>query len=334
MEPQLPKYFITGGRQRPSSLLSRAEWFAYEKAVLIELDTDTGRSRPVLAYESPAGRRPAAKPSFVFKAGAWDGDHLLLCTQTEALWVDPESFEVTGTVSHPWLNDVHHVDVFDGGIHFANTGLDCLIVLEPDGALRRCDPAQDEDLWARFDKDIDYRTVPTTKPHKSHPNYVFRTKHGVWLNRSLDKDAVCMDDRSRVIDLTAPGVPHDGIVRPDGVWFTTTEGHLLQCDPDAAKVVRNIELGTLDPDAAPTRWCRGLHFQDDLAYVGFSRLRPTKARANLSWVKRSLGFKDTATHNSRVTAYDLKAGKLVGSWDMEEHGLNAVFSILPRRPLS
>ena len=76
----MTQYFITGGRQRPSRLRTRDEWHAYGKAVLLKLDTRTGAVRTVLEYESPAGRRPEREPSFVFKAGSWDGDQLLLCT--------------------------------------------------------------------------------------------------------------------------------------------------------------------------------------------------------------------------------------------------------------
>ena len=98
-------YFITGGRQRQTRLRSRDEWHAYDKAVLIRLDTDTGEASCVLEYTSPPGRRPARDPSFVFKAGAWDGANLLLCTQTEVVVFDPRAGAVRRTVSHPWLND-------------------------------------------------------------------------------------------------------------------------------------------------------------------------------------------------------------------------------------
>ena len=49
----MSRIFVTGGRQRPSRLLSRDEWNAYEKAVLLELDTASGAVRTVLEYASP-----------------------------------------------------------------------------------------------------------------------------------------------------------------------------------------------------------------------------------------------------------------------------------------
>ncbi len=326
----MPVLLVTGGVQRSQLGIQRAtEWKAYDKGRLSRVDTDTGEITALLDHRSPAGRCPPDGASHVFKAGSWVGDRLLLCTQTEALWVDAQTWQVTGSLSHPWLNDVHHVDVIDGQVHVANTGLDCLLVLDDSADVVRCEAALDEDLWSRFDRDTDYRLVPTTKPHQSHPNYVFHTGHGVWLTRSLQKDALCLADRGRRIDLSTEGWPHDGIVHEGGVWFTTTDGHLLHADPDSATVVDRYDLKAIEGTTETLGWCRGLHFQDGLAWVGFSRLRPSKAREQLKWMKRGLGFGGSEPRRSRITAYDLAARRKVAEIEVEEHGLNAIFSILP-----
>ena len=85
----------------------------------------------MLAYASPSGRRPAERASHVFKAGSWDGAHLLLCTQTEVVVFDPAAERVVRTLSHPWFNDVHHVARIDGHLHVVSTGLDAVLVLDP-----------------------------------------------------------------------------------------------------------------------------------------------------------------------------------------------------------
>jgi hypothetical protein len=64
--------------------------------------------------------------------------------------------------------------------------------------------------------------------------------------------------------------------------------------------------------------------------VGFSRLRPTRFRRNVSWVKH--GLRRVGRHRSgptRLAAYSLEDERLLDEIDLEPHGLNAVFSILP-----
>ena len=59
-------------------------------------------------------------------------------------------------------------------------------------------------------------------------------------------------------------------------------------------------------------------------WVGFSRLRPTAIRENVAWVKE--GFrKSLPTHIAR---YNLETRTLEQRIDLEEHNLNAVFSIM------
>jgi hypothetical protein len=78
-------------------------------------------------------------------------------------------------------------------------------------------------------------------------------------------------------------------------------------------------------DSTLLGWCRSIHFADEGAWIGFSRIRPTKLRQNVGWVAR--GFKrDSATH---IALYDLAGRRLVREIELESHGLSAVFSILP-----
>ena len=83
-------------------------------------------------------------------------------------------------------------------------------------------------------------------------------------------------------------------------------------------------------DSAPLGWCRGLHIEDHLAYVGFSRIRTTKIHKNLSWIKH--GFRLPEAHQNRetrVAAYDLEKRAFIAEWDIEPIGINALFSVLP-----
>lgn len=327
----MPRYYVMGGRQRPSHLLTRDEWFAYEKAVLIELDTDSGLMRTVLEYASPAGRRPAKSPSHVFKAGSWDGQHVLLCTQTEVVVFDPAREQVVRTISHPWMNDVHHVARIQGRLHVVSTGLDALLVLDEQGEVADIVSAIDDPPWKRHDQGTDYRLVSTTKPHAAHPNYVFEKDGAVWLTRFEQRDALCLADRSRRIRIADDPI-HDGVVRGEAAWFTVVSGEVVAVDLAARRVTARYPLAAMgDEGGRPLGWCRGLHHDGATTLLAFSRLRPTKLKQNLQWLRKPLGKAPEAAP-TRVAAYDLPRGRMLQTWVLEDAGISSIFSVLPAQP--
>lgn len=322
----MPRYFVSGGRQRPSHLLTREEWHAYEMAVLLELDTDSGAVRTVLQYQSPEGRRPVERPSFVFKAASWDGDHLLLCTQTEVVVFDPRAERVVRTVSHPWFNDVHHVARLGGRLHVVSTGLDALLLVDDAGVVEHLLPAVEGAPWDRLDAAVDQRLVATTKPHRSHPNYVAAWGGALWLTRFEQRDVVRLSDGAAV--LLADDPVHDGVPADGGVWFTVVSGSVVVVDPSTATVRRRI---TLPVSERPLGWCRGVHVESDRLLLGYSRLRPTTLKQNLAWLRAPLG-KAPEPLPTRVAAHDRQDGRLLEAWGLELAGMSSVFSILPADP--
>ncbi len=332
----MAEYFITGGRQRAAHLRTRDEWHAYGKAVLLHLDTDTGVARCVLEYESPEGRRPVRDPSFVFKAGSWDGDHLLLCTQTEVVIFDPRAGSVARTVSHPWLNDVHHVERIDGRLHVVSTGLDALLVFdEADEQVVEVHSATGADPWAQRSRDVDYRLLATTKPHQAHPNYVYRHHGQRWISRFEQRDTLRIDGEPLSLRLSDDPV-HDGVVVGEDVWFTAVSGQVIVARPDEQQVVARYDLNAMESGPArPLGWCRGIRVEGSRSghrtLLGFSRLRPTTLKQNLAWLRRPLG-RQPEPHPTRVAAYDLAAGEKLETWPLEQTGISSIFSILPARP--
>lgn len=320
--------YVLGGRQiLRRTRGSGGEWRC-DEALLVRLEPATGRAELVFRYTTPPSLCPARETSFLFKAGSWDGDHLLLCTQTDVLRLDPSTLRVSEHFSHPWLNDVHHVARIDGRLHVVSTGLDALLVVGTDGERVELRSALDESPWRRLDPARDWRLVPTTKPHQAHPNFVFRTSHGLWLTRFVQRDAICLDDRRRTIALgDAP--PHDGHVSDGRVWFTRVDGHLLVADPEACAVVADHPLQSYEDDGEPLGWCRGLHVEDGVAFVGFSRLRSTRWRENLHWLRP--GRPRVSQRPSRVTAYDLAGRRKLAEWNLERLGLHALYAILPAK---
>jgi hypothetical protein len=71
-----------------------------------------------------------------------------------------------------------------------------------------------------------------------------------------------------------------------------------------------------------------LPIDERFLWVGFTRVRPTKFRENLAWVKKWSAH----TQHSKPThlgLYDLVEGKCVDEIALEPHGIGIVFSLLP-----
>jgi hypothetical protein len=216
----------------------------------------------------------------------------------------------------------------------ANTGLDQVLELDTEGRVRReWSVLPEEDPWDRFDREVDYRKVLTTKPHRSHPNFVVAHDEQLWVARFAQRDLLCLDDPRRRIDVGVQRV-HDGSLLGDRVYMTTVDGHIAIGDLRAGQLIRTHDLNAMTPAQKDLGWCRGLHvLAADRVVVGFSRLRPSRARENLQWVKFKMGMRDNEGRlPTRIACYDLTAGRLEWEIDLEPHGLNAVFSIIPADP--
>ena len=72
-------------------------------------------------------------------------------------------------------------------------------------------------------------------------------------------------------------------------------------------------------------WCRSLHIDGEWCWVGFSRIRPTKLRQTVSWV-RTGGARQAP---SRISRYRMSDWTCDGEIDLEPFGLNAVFTVAP-----
>ena len=226
---------------------------------------------------------------------------------------------------------MHHVLPWEDRLLVASSGLDMVIAF--DAGLRAVEflPVLDEPAWSRFSPLVDYRRVQTTKPHRSHPNFLFTLDGEPWVTRAHQMDAVCLRDHSKRIDIGVALV-HDGIVVGDYVFFTAVTGHIAIAHARTYKVECVIDLAEISGTDIPLGWSRGLLVEGNHAWVGFSRLRPTKLYENLRWWKRQLtarGDEPTAVLPTRIARYDLARRELLDEIELEGVGLGAVFSILP-----
>jgi len=319
------RLYVAGGQQRalrPMTAMGQ-DWYEYQKGVLIELDTATGTGEMRIEYVSPPEAAEVDSPRILFKSGTLVGDLLYMCTQTEVMVYRVPSFERITYVSLPMFNDVHHVrPTPDGNLLVANTGLDTVVEMTHAGDVVHIWNVLGEDPWARFSRDVDYRLVKTTKPHLAHPNHLFYVGDEPWATRFEQRDAVSLTDPERRIPIGLERI-HDGLVHERRVYFTTVDGKIVIADLDSLKVVEIMDLTKAHASDMLLGWARGLHIDWPYAWVGFSRIRPTKFRENLGWVLQGLK-RDFGTH---VGCYDLRTGDSVGQFNVESLGVSAIFGI-------
>jgi len=329
--------YVVGGRQRPEAA-GLEEWHRFEAAVIACVHPESGEVRIVEEYVSPPEACPDEQPSFVFKAGHLEGTRLFVSTQTEVLVYELPSMQRVGYVSLPCFNDVHHArPLANGNIAVVSTGLDAVFEVTPRGRVVREWGAMGADPFDRFSRDVDYRKVSTTKPHASHPNFVFELEGEPWVTRFEQRDAIrldCATDRM-AIDVERP---HDGVVCEDEVVFTTVDGHVVRFDARSRARTACHDLNAIGPGDKLLGWCRSVApIGPDRFAVGFTRIRRTRFRENLGWARRRLGQLvrgesggASSSGPSRVAAYDFGGpGELLWECCVEDAGMNVIFSIHP-----
>jgi hypothetical protein len=318
--------YLTGGEQR-KSFLPLEEWHETKKAVVLRIDADTGKVTDRLEYVTSRDACPDDNPGIVFKSAALYGNKLYVCTSTEVIVFELPEFRRVSYVSLPCFNDLHHVrPTPNGTLIVVVTGLDMVVEITPEGQVLREWSATGEDTWVRFSRKIDYRKVPTTKPHRSHPNFAFLVDDDLWITRCDDKDAVSLTTPGKRIDISI-SFPHDGYIFGGRIWFTTVDGHIVLADPQSLKVERVIDLNTIDnPEGHVLGWCRGLlPVTETLVWVGFTQLRDTKFVEKLRWVNGSSAKSKTTT---RIVLYDLSTRRRLREIDLRLHRMDVLFSIL------
>lgn len=328
----MDRLYALGARQRNLLIKNEEEWNLYESALILELDLKSGSVRTCVEYKSPPEVRAHEHSSIVFKAGTVVGNTLYACTATEVLIFSLPDFQQTGYVSFPALNDVHHVTpTSDGNLLVANTGLDMVIKFTLQGEVLSEWAVLDEEIWARFSRDIDYRKIDSTKPHQSHPNFVFELNGEPWVTRFKQRDAICLDHRSKRIDIAVQS-PHDGSICGDRIYFTTVDGRIVIANARTLQVDEVVDLKLINGTDALLGWCRGiLPLDERRIWVGFTRVRKTKFRENVLWVKHVFrpGMTEKPTH---FALYDIVDRRCLQEFDLEPYGMNIVFSVLPAVP--
>jgi hypothetical protein len=320
--------YVLGGRQRSDrTLLDVAgSWYGYGLAVIVKID-GSGVT-PAFEYTS---RPDSCGPgdAVLFKSASLVGDRLYCCTQTEVLVLTVPDFREVAYISLPIFNDVHHVvPTQSGTLLVAVSGLELVVEVTLEGRVVREWNVLGEDTWATRSRDVDYRTGVDLKPHRAHPNYVFFVDGEPFVTRFELRDAVSLNDPERRISIGGERV-HDGVSHDGMIYFTTVDGWIAIVDSSTLEVVERHRLGRIstgrDDGDGLLGWCRSVHLDGEWCWIGFSRIRPTRLRQTVSWV-RTGGVQEAPT---RICRYRMSDWKCDAEINLEPFGLNAVFTVAP-----
>ena len=321
-------FYVAGGRLRSTLFRKLEEWQSCQQALLIEVDPANNKSRTCVEYVSPPEVCAEELPAVLFKSAALQGNKLYTCTSTEVLVYELPSFRLLHYISLPCFNDLHHVHPTQRGtLLVVVTGLDMVVEVSTAGKLIREWSVLGDDPWVRFSRQVDYRKVPTTKPHRSHPNHVFELDREVWVTRFQQRDAICLTTPGPCIDIAVQR-PHDGYVFGDRIYFTTVDGHVVIANRNTLQVEETLDLNQMSGQSGKVLgWCRGvLPLDERWLWAGFTRVRPTKFAENVAWIKNGYSHRHKPSH---VALYDLERMRCEQEIELEPHGIGVVFSLLP-----
>ncbi|MBM7586928.1 hypothetical protein JOC86_003480 [Bacillus pakistanensis] len=311
------------GAQQKSEVLK--DWEQFKRSIVLDMNLSNQKVIKVIDYVSPPEVCPDMNASISFTAATLSNQKLYVGTQTEVIVFNTQNFKSEKYISLPLFNDIHHVKPRkNGNLLVVNTGLEMVIELSANGKIINYWNVLGEDPWGRFSKTTDYRKVPTTKPHQSHPNYVFELNDEIWVTRCLQKDAICVTEPNKKITIGRQLI-HDGIVFNNKIYFTQVDGCIVIVNANTLEIEKVINLLNISGKDKKLGWCRGIKpLNEDIVLVGFSRIRPSR-KINKDGTTEWLG--GYGVMPTRLACYDIKKNKLLWEKNLEDYDLNVIYSI-------
>ncbi len=326
------RLFVTGGQFRPPGAL-RMEGRYYQEAQLVALDLASGEFESLVTLSGGGDHYPPEHPNQLFTAPAMEDGVLWLPSETEIFKYRLPTLTLEACYSHTCFNNIHSVAVFGDELAVTSTGLDNVVFLNKhDGRVMRIANAEGKDPWHRFSHDIDYRREYSTRPHDAHPNFVFRLGENYWVTRCTHEDAVNLDDTSQSIDV-AQGDDisvHDGLDYGDYIVFTRVDGFLVFCDKTSLQVAKVVDPFQHERNR-PIGWCRGLHINGSMCYIGYSRIRKTRMKSKLKYLA-SGNFEFASGQSALIVAFDLEKLAIERIYRAPEGVVDAIYGILAVPP--
>ena len=327
------KLIITGGRQSDSNLsYFNKEWNNGIEGVIFEYDTIDKKIEEKITYKTPEKYRPKKNYSISFKSGSIHDNHLYVTTLTEVLIYTLPEYKLIERISLNIFNDLHHVVFYERNLFIVITGLDLVIKYSLDEkkikTFYNCYP--EIKTWEKFDRDLDFRKINTTKPHLSHPNHVSVFQNKVFVTRYKQKDVLIFSMNGKVLDKIDlnKGIPHDGAIFNNNFIYTTVNGNIIKVNKKDFLIREIIDLNIHENDRRSLGWCRGYEKTDYNNYVGFSRIRPTKFVENIKWLGNKITDKVKLKMPTRIVCYNKDFSKINETINLEDYKMNWIFSIL------
>ena len=316
------KFIVSGGIQRKNAY-KLGHGHRFKQGVLIEVDFEKKTKKIILEYKSPNIVCPDYLPSTLFSCISKVKEELYVCTPTEVIIYHYPSMKIIGYISEIFFNDIHHVSLIDNKIYIVNTGLDAIAVFDRDN-LKLVEIISVLD-GKKFDpQKIDYRKINSTKPHRSHPNYIFKYKGMIWITRFYQQDIFNIITKQS-IKISDVGI-HDGFVSNEDIYFTSVDGNVIKLNSN--NEVINYNLNLIKNNTKPLGWCRGLYINNTDFYVGFSRLRRTKIEENIKWAINKFSVKKKYQLPTRIVRYDRTNFSKIDRIVFDVNELSAIFSII------
>jgi hypothetical protein len=319
--------YILGGHQKKRWFWPVDATNRFDLALIIRLDTDSDTSERVVEYQTPTEAKANPGSSSLFASGTLCGNKLYACTYTEVLVFELPYFKRLAYISSPLFQAIHHVlPTAQGTLLVANTGLDMVVEITSEGKPLREWNVLGGSPWERFSQEVDYRKRDSTKPHLSHPNFVFQIRDDIWVTRFLQKDAICLTRKTQPIRIGVER-PHDGLLHDGALYFTTVDGHLVTVDAESLAIQSVLDLKKFREYCfRGPAWCRGvLVVNKSVVCVGFTRIRKTIVMQGANWVKHGFRELDPPTH---LAIFNLAERRCLKAINLESHGINIVFGIV------
>ncbi|EDM43226.1 hypothetical protein SCB49_12144 [unidentified eubacterium SCB49] len=320
------RFLVSGGIPRVFGELMAGHVF--KKAELAKIDFENKTYTSVLQYTTPSEFCSDTKPSITFGCFCIESDKIYIPTSTQVLILDRTTYAIKEVISDPLFNDIHDIYVLKGKLYVAVTGLDSVFIYDLKTRNRVIIHVLGKDPFHKWNPNEALNKVASLKPHEAHPNHLFEIEGEIWVTRFIQKDAVCLNDLTKRIDIGV-GFPHDGFVKENVVYFTTVNGYVVSFDIHTFKNLKTIKLsGANSTSNKPLGWCRGLYVSDRFFYVGFTQLRTTKLTENLDWARKMIEKKRLFDKPAptRIEKYTLD-GQYVDQFILPKSGVYTVFSI-------
>ena len=154
---------------------------------------------------------------------------------------------------------------------------------------------------------------------------MIETDDDVWITRLQQKDVYCLTQPERRIEFS--GYPHDGVRWNGTLYCTTVNGYVHVLDEKTMTLEQTHNVNEIHGENVSLGWMRGiLPVSEHQFWLGFTPLRATKLRDNITWLKHGLKQFYLPT---RIALVDVQKKTVLREMNLEPHGIHAVFSILP-----